>query len=93
MDAAYKQINRNYPTLDNGKEQRRGSMYLEEETSTKAGVLSCFFSLKEEVGALAKALRLFESPSLENGIQMEMEREGEWDCVPPGPTSLLGLWQ
>uniref|UniRef100_A0A8L0DNG6 Phenylalanine-4-hydroxylase n=1 Tax=Oncorhynchus mykiss TaxID=8022 RepID=A0A8L0DNG6_ONCMY len=41
-------------------------MYLEEETSAKAGVLSCFFSLKEEVGALAKALRLFE----EKGINL-----------------------
>lgn len=36
---------------------RRGSMYLEEERSE---VISCIFSLKEEVGALAKALRLFE---------------------------------
>lgn len=32
-------------------------MYLEEERSE---VISCIFSLKEEVGALAKALRLFE---------------------------------
>ncbi|CDQ65014.1 unnamed protein product [Oncorhynchus mykiss] len=65
MDAAYKNINGDYPTPDNGKE-RKGSMYLEEETSAKAGVLSCFFSLKEEVGALAKALRLFE----EKGINL-----------------------
>lgn len=35
-------------------------MYLEEETSKKSEVISCIFSLKEEVGALAKALRLFE---------------------------------
>ncbi|XP_035640386.2 phenylalanine-4-hydroxylase-like isoform X1 [Oncorhynchus keta] len=65
MDKAYKNINGDYPTPDNGKE-RKGSMYLEEETSAKAGVLSCFFSLKEEVGALAKALRLFE----EKGINL-----------------------
>uniref|UniRef100_A0A667ZPH1 Phenylalanine-4-hydroxylase n=1 Tax=Myripristis murdjan TaxID=586833 RepID=A0A667ZPH1_9TELE len=44
----------------------QGSMYLEEETSNKPGVLSCIFSLKEEVGALAKALRLFE----EKGINL-----------------------
>uniref|UniRef100_A0A674A2S3 Tyrosine hydroxylase 2 n=1 Tax=Salmo trutta TaxID=8032 RepID=A0A674A2S3_SALTR len=65
MDAAYKTNNGDYATLDKGKE-RKGSMYLEEETSAKAGVLSCFFSLKEEVGALAKALRLFE----EKGINL-----------------------
>lgn len=41
-------------------QKRRGSMYLEEETSKKLEVISCIFSLKEEVGALAKALRLFE---------------------------------
>lgn len=35
-------------------------MYLEEETDKKSEVISCLFSLKEEVGALAKALRLFE---------------------------------
>lgn len=35
-------------------------MYLEEETSKKSEVISCIFSLKEEVGALAKALKLFE---------------------------------
>lgn len=35
-------------------------MYLEEETNNKSEVISCIFSLKEEVGALAKALRLFE---------------------------------
>lgn len=34
-------------------------MYLEEETDKKSEVISCIFSLKEEVGALAKALRLF----------------------------------
>uniref|UniRef100_A0AAZ3SWQ5 Phenylalanine-4-hydroxylase n=1 Tax=Oncorhynchus tshawytscha TaxID=74940 RepID=A0AAZ3SWQ5_ONCTS len=49
-----------------GERLKVGSMYLEEETSAKAGVLSCFFSLKEEVGALAKALRLFE----EKGINL-----------------------
>lgn len=35
-------------------------MYLEEETDKKSEVISCIFSLNEEVGALAKALRLFE---------------------------------
>lgn len=35
-------------------------MYLEEETNKKSEVISCIFSLKEEVGALAKGLRLFE---------------------------------
>uniref|UniRef100_A0A8C9UX38 Phenylalanine-4-hydroxylase n=1 Tax=Scleropages formosus TaxID=113540 RepID=A0A8C9UX38_SCLFO len=44
----------------------QNSMYLEEQTS-KSGVLSCIFSLKEEVGALAKALRLFE----EKGINLK----------------------
>lgn len=34
-------------------------MYLEEDTN-KSEVISCIFSLKEEVGALVKALRLFE---------------------------------
>ncbi|MBN3303667.1 PH4H hydroxylase, partial [Amia calva] len=38
-------------------------MYLEEQTN-KSGVLSCMFSLKEEVGALAKALRLFEEKGI-----------------------------
>uniref|UniRef100_A0AAQ4QIL5 Phenylalanine-4-hydroxylase n=1 Tax=Gasterosteus aculeatus aculeatus TaxID=481459 RepID=A0AAQ4QIL5_GASAC len=46
--------------------RRRGSMYLEEETSKKSEVISCIFSLKEEVGALAKGLRLFE----EKGINL-----------------------
>lgn len=41
-------------------QKRRGSMYLEEETGKKSEVISCIFSLNEEVGALAKALRLFE---------------------------------
>ncbi|KAI1888124.1 hypothetical protein AGOR_G00181810 [Albula goreensis] len=45
--------------------RRKGSMYLEEEP-TKGGVLSCIFSLREQVGALAKALRLFE----EKGINL-----------------------
>ncbi|XP_012685708.1 phenylalanine-4-hydroxylase [Clupea harengus] len=61
MDAALKKRNG-----DNGIQH--GSMrqaYLEEQTN-KAGVLSCIFSLKEEVGALAKALRLFE----EKGINL-----------------------
>uniref|UniRef100_A0A8C8CKK7 phenylalanine 4-monooxygenase n=1 Tax=Oncorhynchus tshawytscha TaxID=74940 RepID=A0A8C8CKK7_ONCTS len=39
---------------------------LSRDKYAKAGVLSCFFSLKEEVGALAKALRLFE----EKGINL-----------------------
>lgn len=42
------------------EQRRRGSMYLEEETGQKSEMISCIFSLKEEVGALAKALRLFE---------------------------------
>lgn len=41
-------------------QRRRGSMYLEEETNNKSEIISCIFSLNEEVGALAKALRLFE---------------------------------
>uniref|UniRef100_A0A3P8V2B6 phenylalanine 4-monooxygenase n=1 Tax=Cynoglossus semilaevis TaxID=244447 RepID=A0A3P8V2B6_CYNSE len=40
-------------------------MYLEEDTN-KSEVISCIFSLKEEVGALVKALRLFE----EKGINL-----------------------
>uniref|UniRef100_A0A3Q1EML6 phenylalanine 4-monooxygenase n=1 Tax=Acanthochromis polyacanthus TaxID=80966 RepID=A0A3Q1EML6_9TELE len=44
--------------------KRRGSMYLEEETDKKSEVISCIFSLKEEVGALAKALRLFEDKGI-----------------------------
>ncbi|XP_062851638.1 phenylalanine-4-hydroxylase [Trichomycterus rosablanca] len=55
MDAAYKRVN----------SDMQSSMYLEEKTN-KTGVLSCIFSIKEEVGALAKALRLFE----ENGINL-----------------------
>lgn len=35
------------------------SMYIE-ESSNKNGVISLIFSLKEEVGALAKVLRTFE---------------------------------
>ncbi|KAJ8366648.1 hypothetical protein AAFF_G00348070, partial [Aldrovandia affinis] len=58
MDAAFRKKNG-----DNGTQD---SMYLEEETS-KAEVLTCIFSLKEEVGALAKALRLFE----EKGINLK----------------------
>ncbi|XP_036373652.1 phenylalanine-4-hydroxylase isoform X2 [Megalops cyprinoides] len=58
MDAAFRKIN-------GEKGTQQGSMYLEEQTS-KTGVLSCIFSLKEEVGALAKALRLFE----EKGINL-----------------------
>uniref|UniRef100_A0A673BNY8 Phenylalanine-4-hydroxylase n=2 Tax=Sphaeramia orbicularis TaxID=375764 RepID=A0A673BNY8_9TELE len=56
MDAAYKKSME--PT------KRRGSMYLEEETNKKSEVISCIFSLKEEVGALAKALRLFEDKGI-----------------------------
>ncbi|KAA8580331.1 hypothetical protein FQN60_005866 [Etheostoma spectabile] len=71
MDAAYKRVNGNSgqeaETEEPGTGQRRrGSMYLEEETNKKSGVISCIFSLKEEVGALAKGLRLFE----ENGINL-----------------------
>ncbi|XP_039617650.1 phenylalanine-4-hydroxylase [Polypterus senegalus] len=43
----------------------QATMYIEEQPN-KGGVLSCIFSLKEEVGALAKALRLFEG----NGINL-----------------------
>ncbi|XP_048863052.1 phenylalanine-4-hydroxylase [Brienomyrus brachyistius] len=57
MDAGFRKT-----SLDNCVQN---SMYLEEET-TKVGVVSCIFSLKEEVGALAKALRLFE----EKGINL-----------------------
>ncbi|KAJ8268979.1 hypothetical protein COCON_G00115860 [Conger conger] len=56
MDAAFRKVNG-----DNAAQQ--GSMYLEERT-TKSGVLSCIFSLKEEVGALAKTLRLFEDKGI-----------------------------
>ncbi|XP_075886059.1 phenylalanine-4-hydroxylase isoform X2 [Nelusetta ayraudi] len=67
MDAAYKTVNGQHQTEekkeDLGRRGRRGSMYLEEERSE---VISCIFSLKEEVGALAKALRLFE----EKGINL-----------------------
>ncbi|XP_063073694.1 phenylalanine-4-hydroxylase isoform X2 [Engraulis encrasicolus] len=66
MDAIYKRINGDYGKAgDNGikVDTMRRSSYLEEESS---GMLSCIFSLKEEVGALAKALRLFE----ENGINL-----------------------
>lgn len=61
MDAAYKRINGDHqPSEEPGTRKRRGSMYLEEETSKTSEVISCIFSLKEEVGALAKALKLFE---------------------------------
>uniref|UniRef100_A0A8C3ADM5 Phenylalanine-4-hydroxylase n=1 Tax=Cyclopterus lumpus TaxID=8103 RepID=A0A8C3ADM5_CYCLU len=49
-----------------GEVKRRGSMYLEEETSKKSEMITCIFSLKEEVGALARGLRLFE----EKGINL-----------------------
>ncbi|KAJ8262001.1 hypothetical protein GJAV_G00160970 [Gymnothorax javanicus] len=58
MDAAFCKINGN-------NNAQQGSGYLEEQT-VKSGVLSCIFSLKEEVGALAKALKLFE----EKGINL-----------------------
>ncbi|XP_062374051.1 phenylalanine-4-hydroxylase [Sardina pilchardus] len=57
MDAAIKRENG-----DNGIKHMRQA-YLEEKTQ-KSGVLSCIFSLKEEVGALAKALRLFEDKGI-----------------------------
>ncbi|XP_049892818.1 phenylalanine-4-hydroxylase [Epinephelus moara] len=68
MDAAYKRVNGNYGPEAATEEQesgrkRRGSMYLEEETD-KSEVISCIFSLKEEVGALAKGLRLFEDKGI-----------------------------
>ncbi|XP_048011310.1 phenylalanine-4-hydroxylase [Megalobrama amblycephala] len=53
MDAGLKPMN--------GDLERKGSLtssYLEEPLN-KSGVVSCIFSLKEEVGALVKALRLF----------------------------------
>ncbi|KAM6895750.1 phenylalanine-4-hydroxylase [Xenentodon cancila] len=68
MDAAYKRVNGDHTEAEPGEPglgKRRGS-YLEEETNKKSGVISCIFSLKEEVGALAKALRLFE----EKGINL-----------------------
>ncbi|KAG9280173.1 phenylalanine-4-hydroxylase [Astyanax mexicanus] len=58
MDRAFSKMNG-----DSGVQQ--SSMYLEEQTN-KSGVLSCIFSLNEEVGSLAKALRLFE----EKGINL-----------------------
>ncbi|TST22556.1 Phenylalanine-4-hydroxylase [Bagarius yarrelli] len=58
MEAMFKKLN--------GENSRRGSMYLEEQLN-KSGVVSCIFSLKEGVGALAKALRLFE----EKGINLK----------------------
>ncbi|XP_033888227.3 phenylalanine-4-hydroxylase isoform X1 [Acipenser ruthenus] len=57
MDAPYRKIN--------GETGIQESMYLE-ELSNKAQVVSCIFSLKEGVGALAKTLRLFE----EKGINL-----------------------
>ncbi|XP_033888228.3 phenylalanine-4-hydroxylase isoform X2 [Acipenser ruthenus] len=48
-----------------GQAAENESMYLE-ELSNKAQVVSCIFSLKEGVGALAKTLRLFE----EKGINL-----------------------
>ncbi|XP_037551684.1 phenylalanine-4-hydroxylase [Nematolebias whitei] len=72
MDAAYKRVNgssspeeEQEPQGTPGTGKRRGS-YLEEETNKKSEVISCIFSLKEEVGALAKTLRLFE----EKGINL-----------------------
>ncbi|XP_054480232.1 phenylalanine-4-hydroxylase [Anoplopoma fimbria] len=71
MEAAYKRVNGNHGPEGETEEpetgrRRRGSMYLEEETSKKSEVISCIFSLKEEVGALARGLRLFE----EKGINL-----------------------
>ncbi|XP_056280851.1 phenylalanine-4-hydroxylase isoform X1 [Pseudoliparis swirei] len=67
MDAAFKRVSGNPgpEELDTGQ-RRRCSMYLEEETSKKSDVITCIFSLKEEVGALARGLRLFE----EKGINL-----------------------
>ncbi|XP_068611550.1 phenylalanine-4-hydroxylase [Brachionichthys hirsutus] len=67
MDAADKPVNGHdaSETGDGEKRGRRGS-YLEEETSKKSEVISFMFSIKEEVGALARALRLFE----EKGINL-----------------------
>ncbi|KAL6116666.1 uncharacterized protein ACO6RY_14632 [Pungitius sinensis] len=47
MDAAYKRVNgdHGHEEPDTGR-RRRGSMYLEEETSKKSEVISCIFSLK-----------------------------------------------
>ncbi|XP_051547032.1 phenylalanine-4-hydroxylase-like [Myxocyprinus asiaticus] len=60
MDAGLRQSNG-----EHGKKGSLTSSYLEEPIN-QSGVLSCIFSLKEEVGALAKALRLFE----EKGINL-----------------------
>lgn len=53
-------------------------MYLEEQVN-KSGVVSCIFSLKDEVGALVRALRLFEVsvwcsyiPIPGNALELEM---------------------
>ncbi|MEQ2222831.1 hypothetical protein ILYODFUR_030483 [Ilyodon furcidens] len=67
MDAAYKRVNGNCsPEGETGESGtgRRKNSYLEEDTSKKSEVISCIFSLKEEVGALAKALRLFEDKGI-----------------------------
>lgn len=56
MDSAFSKKN-----VENAKK----SMYIEEK-STKGDVMSLIFSLKEEVGALAKALRMFE----EKGVNL-----------------------
>ncbi|KTF92048.1 hypothetical protein cypCar_00016078 [Cyprinus carpio] len=58
MDAGLRQMN--------GDLERKGSLtssYLEERLN-KTGVVSCIFSLKQEVGALVKALRLFEDKGI-----------------------------
>ncbi|XP_016390430.1 phenylalanine-4-hydroxylase isoform X2 [Sinocyclocheilus rhinocerous] len=58
MDAGLRQMN--------GDLERKGSLtssYLEEPLN-KTGVVSCIFSLKQEVGALVKALRLFEDKGI-----------------------------
>ncbi|KAF3859334.1 hypothetical protein F7725_021733 [Dissostichus mawsoni] len=74
MDAAHKKVNGNYggngETEEPGTRRRRGSMYLEEETN-KSEVISCIFSLKEEVGALARGLRLFEKDLYEFFISVD----------------------
>ncbi|KAA0721016.1 Phenylalanine-4-hydroxylase [Triplophysa tibetana] len=58
MDAGLRQIQE-----EQGKKGSLTSSYLEERTN-KSGVLSCIFSLNEGVGALARALRLFEEKDI-----------------------------
>ncbi|GCB65290.1 hypothetical protein scyTo_0004754 [Scyliorhinus torazame] len=68
-------------TLFQNVENAKKSMYIEEKT-TKGDVMSLIFSLKEEVGALAKALRMFEEKGV-NLIHIESRpsrfKRGEYE--------------